>query len=104
MYPETLYAFLEALNVRWSIARKDWYRRGGAIDPVRSRRNSSSAAQTGRVSVRITAASEDMDQVLAEFTELCEALDWHVAVSPKKYPNGNSGYERVYIEVDRTRR
>jgi hypothetical protein len=105
MHKETLYGFLESMNVRWSPARKEWRR----TDPMKHEavvtHNSFSAGVTltRHVSVRITAASDVMDEVLAEFTELCEALSWHVRVSPKKYPNGNAGYERVYIEIDRTR-
>jgi len=105
MHKETLYALLESLHVKWSISRKVWYKSASAATPGRVNHNGFSAgvALTRHVSVRITAASTIMDEVLAEFTELCEALDWHVKVSPKKYPNGNDGYERVYIEVDRSR-
>lgn len=105
MHKETLYAFLEGNGVRWSSARKAWYLTGSKADPVRVRQNgfSSGAPLSKRVSVRITASTEIMETVIAEFTELCEALDWHVQVSPKRYPNGDDGYERAYIEVIRQR-
>jgi len=105
MHSATLYAFLESMNVRWSVSRKEWRRTVPMAHESTVKDNGFSAgiALTKHVSVRITAASSIMDEVLAEFTELCEALNWHVRVSPKKYPNGNDGYERVYIEVDRTR-
>lgn len=105
MKRETLYAFLESMNVRWSPARKQWRKTALMTfeTPHIDKNFSAGVVLSTRVSVRITAPSSSMDQVIAEFTELCEALDWHVRVSPKKYPNGNDGFERVYIEVDRTR-
>lgn len=105
MHKETLYGFLDSINVRWSSARKYWYTVAGKADPLKVRHNGFSVgvALSKRVSVRITASQDVMGAVLAEFTELCEALDWHVSVSPKRYPNGDDGYERVYVEVIRER-
>lgn len=105
MYPETLYAYLSSIGVAWSSKGKYWYKVGSPADPLKGRRGPWSAGVpfAKRVSVRITAVHDVMDEILAEFTELCEALDWHVKVSPKRYPNGSDGQERVYIEVDRTR-
>jgi len=104
MYPETLYAYLTSIGVAWSTRGKYWYTVGGKSDPVKNRKGPWSAGVpfAKHVSVRITAKHEAMDSIIAEFTELCEALDWHVRVSPKRYPNGSDGLERVYIEVDRS--
>jgi len=105
MHPETLYAFLETIGVRWSISRKDWYRRGGIADPVRSRRGTDQPNIDSRnaVSVRITADVDIIDKVVDEFFELADALDWEAKVGEKKYMNSDGRTCRRYITITKRR-
>lgn len=106
MYPETLYAFLESMGVRWSVARKDWYLRGGSLDPVRSRRGTAQKTIDNRrpVSIRITADKRDIAGIVSEFCELALALDWETTVNDRLYENLDGETVRQYITVRKNRR
>lgn len=105
MYPETLYAYLESLHVRWSTVKKDWYLIGSGADPLRSRRNGATHTvdSSRAVSIRITADQRDIDAIVQEFCELALALDWETLVNERTYPNIDGITVRKYITVRRSR-
>lgn len=96
MAPESLYAFLGVRGIVYSDKERCWEKYlGDFAAPAIARK------LQGTVAIRITADRDEMDSVLSEFTELCEAIDWRVQISPRRYDNIDGRTQRVYVEVIR---
>jgi len=97
-----LYEMLEAFGVNWRADLKMWWgldrseegaEIAGNVPPIPRR------GDPGRTLVRIIAKNHLIGKRVAEFTELCEALNWNVVKVSNQIGENGIEYVRVYLTI-----
>lgn len=99
---ERLYRMLEGFGVAWSVEHKGWYTLNGREAPTAvlgKQGDWRGDTASGRTLVRIIAKSHLIGKRVAEFTELCEALNWNVLKVSNPVGDNGEKYVRVYITI-----
>jgi hypothetical protein len=93
MHRDNLYDLLGTMGVKWDTHEQQWYSENG------NQRTTVIQEPSSIFTVRINARIIDMGNRVAEFLELCEAINWYVLKQSNLYQNDDNQSGRVYITL-----
>jgi hypothetical protein len=102
MASDKLYAMLDGFGVVWSVKHQLWYipePKTAPITQVQKQGDWRGSNSDGKAIIRIIAHKDKIDHRVAEFTELCEALNWHIVKVGAKYNQLDGDWQRQMITI-----
>lgn len=102
MANDKLYALLEGFGCVWSVNGQAWIseaREGAPITVIDKQGDWRGAQADGKAIIRIIAHKDKIDRRVAEFLELCEALNWHIVKVGSKHQQLDGDWLRQMITI-----